>query len=175
MGAQAQKVTIFLKKAEKILKPMGITTILLNHKKEVIGKAAFGGDRFYTPGGRYIKYASSIRLSVTQKADMVFSDGIVSNIWTKKNKVAHELLIPNCEYTIRRGKGISRGKEAFDLSLAIGLAKREGQSFKIGSKSFRGKEAFIEFLDGAEEIRKAIHDRWHQRDKSQKLSVVEEG
>ena len=114
VGSLPGKVTIFLRKAEKILKPLGITLILLNHKKETIG-AGFG-DKYYTPGGRQIKYSASIRLSLTEKKNNVYEDdGIIVNIWTKKNKVAQEMIDKNCMYMIRRGLGMLRGEETFRI------------------------------------------------------------
>jgi len=161
VGIRAQKVTIFCKKAEKILKPLGVTVILLNHKKDRIGSGF--GERFYTPGGRQIKYSASIRLSITEKKCKIFDDAIITNIWTKKNKVAKKLDVPNIEYIIRRGKGISRGEEAMCLGLETGVVKKTGQTFKIGSKTFRGKVEVIEFLDAEVKVRKAIYDKWSDK------------
>jgi len=165
IGSLSQKVTIFLRKAEKILKPMGITLILLNHKKDKIG-IGFGGERYYTPGGRQIKYSSSIRLSITQKKDKIFDDGIISNIWCVRNKVAQGDYLRNCEYIIVRGKGIIKGEEGLRLGTELNIVKRQGQSFVIGKKSFRGKKEVIEFINSNDKIRMFINDRWNTRIKN---------
>jgi len=159
MGIRAQKVTVFCKKAEKICKPLGITVILLNHKKDRIGGGF--GDKYYTPGGRQIKFSASIRLSVTKKKCKDFpDDGIIMNIWTKKNKVAQNIPFQNCKYVIRRGMGIIRGEETMRLGIEAGVIKIDKQMYKIGSKSFRGKAKLIDFLNSEERVRAAINDKW---------------
>lgn len=162
VGSLSGKVTIFLRKAEKILKPLDITLILLNHKKETIGGGF--GSKFYTPGGRQIKYSASIRLSLTEKKNAIYPkpDGIIVNIWTTKNKVAQEMQDENCMYMIRRSLGLLRGEETFRLGLEANVIKKEGQSFKIASKSFRGKKAIIDFLCDPDnvKVREAINEKW---------------
>jgi len=164
MGSLAQKVTIFLRKAEKILKPMNVTIILLNHKKDLFG-AGFG-EQHYTPGGRQIKFSASVRLSITQKKDTIFDDSIITNIWVKKNKVISYNAIQNCFYTIRRGMGIIKGEESFRLGTELNIIKKEGQSFSIGSKKFCGKKEMIDFLNISEEVRKHINEKWYKKDKN---------
>jgi recombination protein RecA len=163
MGSLAHKVTIFLRKAEKICKPLGMTIILLNHKKDLFG-AGFG-EQHYTPGGRQIKYSASLRLSITQKKDTIYDDAIITNIWIKKNKVISYNEIQNCFYTIRRGLGIIKGEESFRLGSELEIIKKEGQMFLIGSKKFRGKKEVIDFLNYAPEVRNYINEKWYEKNK----------
>jgi len=160
IGSLANRVTLFLRKAEAILKPLGVTVILLNHKKDKIGGF---NQKHYTTGGRQILFSSSIRLSVTKKKANIFTEpeeSIITNIWINKNKVINKPTVSNCMYTIIRGKGISRGEECFRLALDTGMITIKGQMFHIGKKSFRGKRNIVEFLDEHKEIRDKINEKW---------------
>lgn len=161
MGIRAQKVTLFLKKAEKILKPFGVTTILLNHKKDKMGGGF--GEQYYTPGGRQIKFSCILRVSVTKKKCKIYDDGMIMNMWIKKNQFAQEHGAQNCQYIIRRGKGICRGVEMMEIGQEAGLIKKEGQMYKIGSKEFRGKAKMIEFLDEQPKVREAIAKAYYEK------------
>lgn len=155
------KVTIFCKKLEKICKPMGLTTILLNHKKVNLGDKF--GPKYRTPGGRQIKYSASIRISVTEKKERIFTDSIITNLWWKKNKVAENIPIKHAPYIVRRGKGIIRGEETFRLGLEIDLIKRAGNKYSIKSKEFTGKKETIDFLENNPKIREAINGKWLEK------------
>jgi len=174
MGISARKITRFVKKMEHILKPLGTTTILLNHKKDILGKSSFGGEKHYTPGGRYLRFAASFRLSVTKKSTKVYEDAIICNIWSKKDKVTHVDGIHNAEYMIRRGKGIIRGDECLHLALAMGMITHKGQCYHLASKSLRGIKEAIDFLDANPKVREAINARWNKSDKRPQLPVPAE-
>lgn len=165
VGVLARKVTQFLKKAEALLKPLGITVICLNHKKDKIGGGF--GEKHYTPGGRYLDFAAAYRISVTKKASQVFKDkdSTIVNLWCKKDKANNELQRKNTSYTILRGKGIHRGVEGFALGIECKAIKKDGQSYLLGEVSVRGKEAMMDHLQDNPADLKTVIKAWHEFNK----------
>lgn len=155
VGELAQAVTKWCRKAEKIFKPLGITAIVINHRKQKIG--GFGGE--YSTGGMQLKHSAGIRLALHGSKNRVHDDGVTCNIRQVKNKVCQSVPFDRCEYLIERGKGVSRGYEIFLEAEQKGIIKKSGHWYKIGEQKFQGLKALLEVLDSSAEIRNKLYDK----------------
>lgn len=153
VGALAQKVTQWCRKAEKVFKPLGVTAIVINHRKQTIG--GFGGD--YTPGGMQLKHSAGIRLALHGSKNRIHEDGVTCNIRQVKNKVCQQIPFDKCEYLIERGKGISRGYEVFLIAEEAGIIEKRGHWYCIGEQKFQGQKALIDVLDDSAVLRKKLY------------------
>ncbi len=126
------------------------------------------GPKENTPGGRALKFYSSIRLAVrkisgseikVKKGDGEEGDsgeilGHRVNVKVVKNKVGR----PMCEasFELRFLSGIDRFKELVDVALAREVIKQAGATFSFGTLKAVGREKFEEALKADEKMQKEI-------------------
>jgi len=158
VGELAQKVTQWCRKAEKIFKPLEVTALVINHRKQKIG--GFGGD--YTPGGMQLKHSAGVRLALHHSKNRVHEDGITCNIRQVKNKVCQKVPFSTCEYLIERGLGISRGWELFEKAEQAGIIEKHGHWYHIGEQKFQGQKALVSVLDESAVLRKKLYAKIDQ-------------
>lgn len=159
VGSLARAVTGWCRKAEKIHKNFGITTLVINHRKPAITSR---GE--YNPGGLQLTHSAGIILSIHGgRSDIWKDDGMIMHMKMPKNKVTGAIPLTECEYLIRRGRGISRGWEAFCIGEELGLIKQEGHHYKIGKHEFVGRHEMTEYLDDAPDVREVIAGKWREK------------
>ena len=139
MSQALRKLTGAINKSKAIV-------IFVNQVREKIG-VMFGNPET-TPGGRALKFYSSVRIDI-RKVDMIKSGVDITGIKTKvkivKNKVAPPFKFTELE--IEFGKGISREGDLLDLAVHQGLIEKSGTWFSIGEERMgQGREAAKTFL-----------------------------
>jgi len=128
------------------------------------------GPKENTPGGRALKFYSSIRLAVRKlggteiKAKKGDGEDAASgeilghqvNVKVVKNKVGR----PMCEaqFELRYLTGIDRFKELVDVALSREVIKQAGATFSFGTLKAVGREKFEEALKADEKTQKEIWD-----------------
>ena len=114
-----------------------------------------------TPGGRALKFYSSIRLDIRRNEQLKMGDGIVGNkttIKVVKNKVAPPF--KTAVVDIMYGEGVSREGEIIDLGVEAGIVEKTGAWYSYnGEKLGQGKENVKLLLKENIELRDEIEQK----------------
>jgi len=162
MGLQARLMSQALRKITANLNRSRTTAIFINQLREKIG-VMFGSPET-TPGGRALKFYSSIRLDIRRIENLKDGQEIVgSRVRAKvvKNKVAPPFKI--AEFDILYGKGVSREGSLIDVGVEKGFIKKSGAWFtyegqQVGQGRENARAFLIENPDVANDVEKRIRD-----------------
>ena len=140
VGLQARLMSQALRKLSGTISKTKTTAIFINQLREKVG-IIFGNPET-TPGGRALKFYSTIRLDVRRGEQIKNGEAIVgnkTNIKVVKNKVAPPFKTAIVE--IMYGEGISRTSELIDLAVNAGILDKSGAWYAYkGEKIGQGKE-----------------------------------
>lgn len=139
MGLQARMMSQALRKLTAISSKSNTMIIFINQLREKIG-IMFGNPET-TPGGRALKFYSSVRIDVRRVAQVKQGENIVGNrVRAKivKNKVAAPFKI--AEFDILFGDGISYEGDVLSTALQYGVATKAGATY-----SFNGEKIAVGF------------------------------
>ena len=134
IGLQARMMSQALRKLTAIAAKTGTLIVFINQLREKIG-IMFGNPET-TPGGRALKFYSSVRLDVRRIAQVKKGEDIVGNrikVKVAKNKVAAPFKI--AEFDILFGEGISYEGDVLNAGIAHGAVAKAGASY-----SFEGEK-----------------------------------
>jgi recombination protein RecA len=159
MGLQARLMSQALRKITANLNKSNTIAIFINQLREKIG-VMFGSPET-TPGGRALKFYSSVRLDIRRIESLKDGAEIVGNrtrVKVVKNKVAPPF--KQAEFDIMYGKGISREGSALDLAVELGIVKKSGAWFTYeGEQLGQGRENAKGFLIENPEVMMEITDK----------------
>jgi len=140
VGLQARLMSQALRKLSGNINKTKTTAIFINQLREKVG-VMFGNPET-TPGGRALKFYSTIRLDVRRSESLKIGDSVVGNRTTVKvvkNKVAPPFKAAVVD--IMYGEGVSREGELIDLASNAGIVEKSGAWFAYnGEKLGQGKE-----------------------------------
>jgi recombination protein RecA len=126
VGAQARLMSQAMRRLTSVLSRTKCVCIFTNQIREKIG-VMFGNPET-TPGGRALKFFSSVRIDIRRKEQLKTPDGRVVGNRTKikvvKNKVAPPFT--ECEFDIMFDEGISRTGSILDLGLEYRILEKKG-------------------------------------------------
>ena len=126
VGSQARLMSQAMRRLTAVVSKSKCICIFTNQIREKIG-VMFGSPET-TPGGRALKFFSSIRIDIRRKDQIKSSDGKVLGNRTKikvvKNKVAPPFT--ECEFDIMYDEGISRTASILDLGLEHKILDKKG-------------------------------------------------
>jgi recombination protein RecA len=162
VGLQARLMSQALRKIAGSLSRSNTCAIFINQLREKIG-VMFGSPET-TPGGRALKFYSSVRLDVRRIENLKDGAEVVGSrvrVKVVKNKVAPPFRL--AEFDILYGKGVSREGSLIDVAVDQGLMKKSGAWFTYeGTQVGQGRENARQFLqenpDIALDIEKRIRD-----------------
>jgi recombination protein RecA len=159
MGLQARLMSQALRKLTANLNKTNTIAIFINQLREKIG-VMFGSPET-TPGGRALKFYSSVRLDIRRIESLKDGAEIVGNrtrVKVVKNKVSPPF--KQAEFDIMYGKGISREGSLLDLSVDLGIVRKSGAWFTYeGEQLGQGRENAKNFLSENPEIMMEISDK----------------
>jgi recombination protein RecA len=159
VGLQARLMSQALRKLTANLNRSNTICVFINQLREKIG-VMFGSPET-TPGGRALKFYSSVRLDIRRIESIKDGVEVVGNrtrVKVVKNKVAPPFR--QCEFDIMYGKGISREGSLLDIGVDLGLVKKSGAWFTYeGEQLGQGRENAKTFLTENPEIMVEISER----------------
>jgi recombination protein RecA len=163
VGLQARLMSQALRKLTANLNKSNTIAIFINQLREKIG-VMFGSPET-TPGGRALKFYSSVRLdirrieSIKDGAEVV---GARTRVKVVKNKVAPPFR--QAEFDITYGRGISREGAVLDLAVELGIAKKSGAWFTYdGEQLGQGRENSKQFLIENPDVMMQMADRVREK------------
>jgi recombination protein RecA len=153
VGLQARLMSQALRKLSGVISKSSTVYIFINQLREKVG-IMFGNPET-TPGGRALKFYSSIRLDVRRIESLRNGNDIVGNhtrVKVVKNKVAPPFKI--AEFDIMYGEGISKEGCILDLAVTKELIEKSGAWFSYkGQRIGQGKDNAKNYLKENPEIR----------------------
>jgi recombination protein RecA len=179
MGLQARLMSQALRKLTGNLNKSRTIAVFINQLREKIG-VMFGSPET-TPGGRALKFYSSVRLDIRRIESIKDGPEVVGNrvrVKVVKNKTAPPF--KQAEFDIMYGQGISREGSLLDVGVEMGIIKKSGAWFTYeGEQLGQGRENVKKFLaenvDLMVEISEKIKDASGLNDDVDLTDEVEEG
>ena len=164
VGLQARLMSQALRKLTGVLSKSSTIAIFINQLREKIG-VMFGNPET-TPGGRALKFYSSVRLDIRRIETLKEKSEMIGNrvrVKVVKNKVAPPFR--QAEFDLIFGKGISREGELIDLGIEQSMVQRSGSWFtygdiKLGQGRENAKSFLIENPDIFEELNKKLRAKY---------------
>jgi len=146
VGLQARLMSQALRKLSGVISKTNTVCIFINQLREKVG-VMFGNPEV-TPGGRALKFYSSVRLEIRRGESIKLGDSILgnrTNIKVVKNKMAPPFKA--CQVDIEYGLGVSREAELVDLASEAGILEKTGAWYSYkGEKIGQGKDNVKEML-----------------------------
>ena len=156
VGLQARLMSQALRKLSGVISKTNTIAIFINQLREKVG-VLFGNPET-TPGGRALKFYSSIRLEIRRAEQIKNGDSIVgnkTNIKVVKNKMAPPF--KSCTVDITYGHGVSKEGEIIDLASDANIIEKTGAWYSYkGEKLGQGKENVKELLKKNSDLYKEL-------------------
>jgi len=159
VGLQARLMSQALRKLAAAIAKSGTAVVFINQLREKVG-IIFGSPEV-TPGGRALKFYSSIRIDLRRMETIKGgTEAIGSRVKAKvvKNKVAPPFR--SAEFDIMFGYGISKEGNLIDLGVEWGLVKKAGAFFSYGDiRLGQGRESAKQYLSQNPELAQEIEQQ----------------
>ncbi len=152
VGLQARLMSQALRKLSGAISKSNTTTIFINQLREKVG-VMFGNPEV-TPGGRALKFYSSVRLEV-RKGEAIKDGSVLIGSRTKVKVVKNKVAPPfkTAEFDLMYGTGISRTGDIADMAVEADIINKSGSWYSYGSNRLcQGRENLKAYLTNNKEI-----------------------
>ncbi len=159
VGLQARLMSQALRKLAGVINKSNCVIIFINQLREKVG-IMFGNPET-TPGGRALKFYSSVRLDI-RRIENIKTDGEVTGnrvrVKVVKNKVAPPFR--EAEFDVVYGKGISKSGNILDLAVNLDIVNKSGAWFSYnGDRIGQGRENVKAYLEANPELMDEIEKK----------------
>ncbi len=152
VGLQARLMSQALRKLTGVISKTNCVAVFINQLREKVGVVY--GNPEVTPGGRALKFYSSVRLEVRRMEQLKNGSEVVGNhtkVKVVKNKVAPPFR--EAEFDIMYGLGISREGEILDIAVKLGYVEKSGAWFSYeGTRIGQGRDNVKNYLKANPEL-----------------------
>ncbi len=157
MGAQARLMSQALRKLTPVINRSHTVVIFINQLREKIG-VMFGNPET-TPGGRALKFYSSVRMDVRRTESIRSGTDVIGNrtrVKVVKNKVAPPF--KEATFDLIFGEGISKSSSILDIAVDEDVIKKSGSWFSYKDERIgQGRDKASRFLDDNPEIMEEVY------------------
>ena len=159
VGLQARLMSQALRKLAGVINKSNSCIVFINQLREKVG-IMFGNPET-TPGGRALKFYSSVRLDI-RKVENIKQDGEVigsrARVKVVKNKVAPPFR--EAEFDIIYGQGISKSGNILDIGINLGLVEKSGSWFGYnGDRIGQGRENAKKYLEDNPKVMEELEEK----------------
>ena len=159
VGLQARLMSQALRKLSGAISKSKTIAIFINQLREKVG-VMFGNPET-TPGGRALKFYSTVRLDVRRIESIKSGNDIIGNrtrVKVVKNKVAPPF--KQAEVDIMYGEGISREGSIIDIGTELDIVNKSGAWYSYeGERLGQGRENAKQFMKEHKEIAQVIEQK----------------
>ncbi len=159
VGLQARLMSQALRKLTGVINKSKTTVIFINQLREKVG-IMFGNPET-TPGGRALKFYSSVRLDVRRVETLKRADQVIGNrtkVKVVKNKVAPPFR--EAEFDIMYGEGISKEGNILDIAANLDIINKSGAWFSYeGQRLAQGRDNAKQYLKDNPKIMEEVEKK----------------
>lgn len=158
VGVVARLMSQALRKLAGTVSKTGCIVVFINQLREKIG--VMYGSPETTPGGRALKYFSSVRIDV-RRVETLKNNGEMVGNKTKAKIVKNKVAPPfkEAEFDIIYGEGISKIGEIIDLGVKLELIDKGGSWYTLGEQRCQGRDALKEYLKANPEVCDEVEEK----------------
>lgn len=162
MALQARLMSQALRKIAGQMNKTNTTVIFINQIREKVG--VMYGSPEVTPGGRALKFYSSVRIDI-RKADKILENGVMVGNKTKVKIVKNKVAAPFKEVmlTMRYGKGLDTEGDIINLAIDFGVVEKAGSWFSYnGERIGQGRDKVREYMEVNPDKKEEIEEKVKQ-------------
>lgn len=160
VGLQARLMSQALRKLTAAISRSNVAVVFINQLREKVG--VFFGSPEVTPGGRALKFYSSVRIDL-RRGDAIKHGSEVVGSRVRARVVKNKMAPPfrSAEFDIMFGRGISKEGDLIDLGTGLGIIRKAGAFFaygdvKLGQGRENAKDYLAQHVDIASDIEHGI-------------------
>jgi recombination protein RecA len=158
MGLQARLMSQALRKLAGVMSKSKTTIIFINQIRMKIG-VMFGNPET-TPGGRALKFYSSVRVEIRRRAQIKQGDKAIGNrakVKVVKNKVAPPFR--TCEFDIMYNEGISIAGDILNMGVKTGVIEKNASYYTLGDEKVQGRQNSCEYMNEHPELLEELKEQ----------------